>query len=121
MNRPMQLVVSVAPGDSAAPNVVSSDGRSVPMQVPDHMAFIVTDVSIQRLRVQNKPGLFDVQVIQNISNAAVTRWAFIGSASGNIERSFFTGIKIAGPFRIENGTQSADAVVVRLCGYFDWL
>lgn len=119
MTIPVQLVASVAKGGAVSPTVASHDGSSGPFAIPPGETFVVTDISIQRLSVLGTTELVDVALQQNIPTGGTTnRWTFIGATTTNVERSFTTGIAFSKPFVVTNGTQSTDAVVVRLWGFF---
>jgi hypothetical protein len=122
MAKAIQLETTVAQGASSTPTIVNPDGTHAPFSIPSGMAFVLTDISIFRLLVVGTPGLFFVEFTQSVPPSAVAlRWSFVGTVSENIERSFTTGVRFASDFSIGNGSQSADAVNVRLSGYFDWL
>ena len=122
MAKIIQLYTGVAIGESAAPVVVNPDGSQSPFSIPSGMAFVLTDVSLSRVSVVGTPGLFFVQFNQSVPPIDVAlRWAFVGTVSENIERSFTTGIKFSSTFSIGNGNQSADGLNVWLLGYFDGL
>jgi hypothetical protein len=114
----VQLLASVAVGGTVAPEVVNADGTQTPFSIPPNRAFVVTDVSIQRLSVVAGPDLFSVN-LQQTTVGTINRWAFVGSISQNVERSLVTGIKFSTPFMVQNLASSADVVIVRLFGYFD--
>jgi hypothetical protein len=122
MVKSIQLEARVAQGSSAAPTIVNPDGTQAPFSLPSSMVFVLTDISISRISVVGTPGLFFVEFTQPVPPTAIAqRWAFVGMISANIERNFTTGIRFSSPFSIGNGGPSADAVAVRLFGYFDWL
>ena len=119
MPRSIQLTASVAKGSTATPMMTKSDGSESPFVIPKKKAFVVTDISIQRLSVLGMTDLFEVSLSQNIPTGGTTnRWTFIGKIAQNLERAFTSGIRFSTPFIVANGSQSADLVVVRLWGFF---
>jgi hypothetical protein len=119
MTAPVQLIASVAKGVAAAPTVANPDGSNAPFTIPTGKTFVVTDISIQRLSVLGSSELVEVALRQDIPTGGTTnRWAFIGSTTTNVERSFVSGIAFSTPFVVTNGTQSTDVAVVRLWGFF---
>lgn len=117
---PVQLEASVPKGATKAPNIVHPDGHDTALSIPAGKKFVVTDVSIQRLSILGKAILLEVSLTQDIPprGATTNRWTFIGETTANVERTFTTGIAFSTPFVVTNGSQSGDAVVVRLWGYF---
>jgi hypothetical protein len=117
---PVQLLAAVGPGETVKLSIINSDGSQSPFQIPEGCAFVVTDISIQRLSVVSGPGLFAVDLVQNIpSGGTINRWSFVGSIVENVERSFTSGIKFTTSFSIDNASSSADSVNVRLDGYYE--
>ena len=121
MPRSMQLVATAGLGHTATPEIVHPDGTQSPFLIPAGSVFIATDLSIQRTGVTADPGLFNVSLRQNPPAISQIRWAFVGELSHNFERSLTSGIVFSAPFFIENGSQSADVVAVRLWGYLETL
>jgi hypothetical protein len=77
--------------------------QPAPFTIPDGYAFVVTDISIQRLSVVSGPGLFAADLVQNYTESgSINRWSFVGSITQNLERSFTTGIRFTTPFKIDN-------------------
>ena len=121
MPKALQLVASVAPGGKANPEVVNPDGSQSKFTIPSGSAFVATDISIQRESVVATTDLFSVSITQSPGTAHQLRWAFVGTMSQNVERSFTTGIVLSKKFAIESDSPSADAVVVRLWGFMQKL
>jgi hypothetical protein len=101
--------------------MVNPDGTESPFSIPEGRLFVVTDISIQRESVVAAPTLFAVNIVQTPPAIHQLRWAFVGSISQNVERSFHTGMVFSTPFAIENAIEDpgADAVVVRLWGFIE--
>jgi hypothetical protein len=116
MAHELQLTAAAAAGSKGSFLQIKPDGSQATFSIPRGKEFVATDLSIQRERVVSSVGLFDVSITQDPGNLHQLRWAFVGSMSQNFERSFTTGIAFSTPFQLENGTPSADAVVVRLWG-----
>lgn len=118
----VQLIAAVGPGDTVRPSIANPDGSESPFKIPDGYAFVVTDISIQRLLLVSGPGLFGVDLVQNIPTGGTTnRWSFVGSITQNAERGFTTGMKFTASFWVDNASSSVDSVNVRLCGFFEKL
>lgn len=117
---PVQLETSVPKGGTKTPNIVHPDGHDTAFSIPAGKTFVVTDVSIQRLSVLATAILLEVALTQDIppSGGTTNRWSFVGETTANVERTFSTGIAFSTPFVVTNGSQSGDAVVVRLWGFF---
>ena len=118
MTIPIQLTASVAKGGSAAPTLSQPDGSQSAFVIPTGRMFVITDISIQRLSVLGTPELVVVGLEQNFQTGTTLRWSFVGQTTTNVERNFTTGIAFTAPFVVTNDSQSADAAVVRLWGYF---
>ena len=118
MNR-IELVATAAPGTEVDLLQVNPDGTQQPFSVTAGHPFIVTDISIQRDTVLPGPTLFAVNITQTPPDAHELRWAFVGSISQNVERSFSTGMVFSTPFFVQNAIEdpSAPAVIVRLWGF----
>jgi len=116
MAQEMHLTAIAAPGAKATFSPIKPDGSQARFSIPRGKVFVATDISIQREMVVASTGLFNVSITQSPDNLHQLRWAFVGSLSKNFERSFSTGMVFSTPFSLENGSQSADAVVLRLWG-----
>jgi len=115
----MELVATAGPGTEVDLMAVNPDGTQQPFAVEAGHPFIVTDISIQRESVLPGPTLFAVNITQKPPNAHQIRWAFVGSISQNMERSFSTGMAFSTAFFIQNAIEdpSAPAAIVRLWGF----
>ncbi len=118
MNR-IELVATAAPGTEVDLLQVNPDGTQKSFSVTAGHPFIVTDISIQRETVLPGPTLFAVNITQTPPDTHELRWAFVGSISQNLERSFSTGMVFSTPFFVQNAIEdpSAPAVIVRLWGF----
>ena len=118
MNR-IELVATAAPGTEVDLLEVNPDGTQQPFSITAGRPFVVTDISIQRETVLPGPTLFAVNITQKPPNIHQLRWAFVGSISQNVERSFSTGMVFSTPFFVQNAIEdsSAPAVIVRLWGF----
>ena len=92
--------------------------RNKPCSIPPGTICIATDISLQRTGVAPGTGFYNVSLRQHAPTISPIRWAFVGELSGNFERTFASGIVFSTPFGVENGSQSADVVTVRLWGFF---
>jgi len=115
----MELVATAGPGTEVDLMAVNADGTQHPFTVAAGSPFIVTDISIQRETVLPGPTLFAVNITQKPPDSHQLRWAFVGSISQNVERSFSTGMVFSTPFFIQNAMEdpNAPAVIVRLWGF----
>ena len=115
---PVQLETTVPKGGTKTPNIVHPDGHDTAFTIPAGKTFVVTDVSIQRLTALSTAIFLDVALTQTIPSLITSRWTFAGETTANVERSFTTGVAFSTPFEVTNGSESGDAVVVRLWGFF---
>jgi hypothetical protein len=121
---PLQLVATVKPGESVAPQLMNADGTLSDFTSPTG-GFGIAVISIHCQSIVGTETLLDVSLVQqpNIVNGfqSVTRWAMRGRAAHNYELSFrggagaldFTDLPTS-PLSIQSGAQSGDVVVVRL-------
>lgn len=118
--RPVQLETAVAKGGTSTPNIVHPDGHDTAFSIPAGKTFVITDISIQRLSIHGTAILLEVSLRQDIppSGGTTNRWSFVGETTANVERTFSTGVAFSTPFVVTNGSESGDAVVVRLWGFF---
>lgn len=122
MSRLLELVATVEQQGRVVPEIVNHDGTRSPFSIPNGSVCVIRDISIQRTSVVADPGFFHVSLTQDSpTGSQIRRWCFVGVLSQNLERSFTNGLVFSTPFVIENGSQSADVVAVRLWGFLDIL
>ena len=109
MNR-IELVATAAPGTEVDLLQVNPDGTQKSFSVTAGHPFIVTDISIQRETVLPGPTLFAVNITQTPPDTHELRWAFVGSISQNVERSFSTGMVFSTPFFVQNAIEDPSAL-----------
>ena len=118
--KPVELIATAAPGVRVDLLQVNSNGTQQPFSVTASNPFTLTDISIQQETVVPGPTLFAVDITQTVeSGGDENRWAFVGSISQNVERSFTTGMVFSTPFVIQNLIEdpSAPAAIVRPWGF----
>ncbi len=108
MNR-IELVATAAPGTEVDLLQVNPDGTQKSFSVTAGHPFIVTDISIQRETVLPGPTLFAVNITQTPPDTHELRWAFVGSISQNLERSFSSGMVFSTPFFFQNAIEDPSA------------
>ena len=119
MTTSTQITASLAPGTVKPFVITGPNGSDSPFSIPKGFVFVVTDISMQRLSVVGTAGLFNFSLQQTLNNGGTTnRWTYIGKVAENVERTFNDGIVFSTVPSVENGSQSADAVVVRAWGHF---
>lgn len=118
MTTSTQITASVAPGTVKPFVLTGPNGSDSPFSIPKGFVFVITDISMQRLSVVGTASLFNFALQQTLSGATVSRWAYVGKVTENVERTFNDGIVFSTVPSVENGSQSADVVVVRAWGHF---
>jgi len=118
MCSPIELVISLAPGNTKQPQILNPDGSESPFVIPAKQSFVVTDISANRLYVLGTPVLVAINLEQALGTGIVARWTFVGEITENVERSFKTGIQFATPFNVNLLAPSGEAFCIRIHGYF---
>jgi hypothetical protein len=114
-----QISTTVTAGAVKPFAITGPDGHDAPFNIPKGFVFVITDISMQRLSVVGTAGLFDFSIQQALSkNGTINRWTFIGKVAENVERTFNDGIVFSSEPTVENGSLSADTIIVRAWGHF---
>jgi hypothetical protein len=106
----VELSATVAPGHAAvSPRLINPDGSSSTFDIPDGQAFLLNYVSVRRMSAKPAPALVDVSLNQSPPGvAAVSRWAYRGTTTENVERPFYPGVLFTTPFTVQSGPNRSD-------------
>ena len=119
MCSPIELIVSLSPGNAELPQILNPDGSRSPFVIPARQSFVATDISANRISVVGTPVLLAINLEQDLGpGGTVARWQFVGEITQNVERSFTTGIQFAAPFKINLLASTGDSFSIRINGLF---
>lgn len=100
MSIQIELVASLAPGTTKAPQMQNPDGSSSPFVIPAGEAFVATDISANRISVLGTPVLVALNLEQNLGAGASSLGGSMleklrGTSSARLRRAFASPHRLA--------------------------